>query len=83
MEVHIAAEEVVKRMNFLVSPCSIDGPVVERLRQERARQNQESERKKRKAMEDLDDEESAGSPVTFEKRIQGFALVRGTSKRIL
>ena len=84
MEVHIAAEEVVERMNFLVSPPSIDSLVLERLGQERTRQNLESERKKRKAMEDLhDDHEPSGSPVTFEKRIQGFALVRGTSKRIL
>ena len=70
-------------MNYLVSPPSIDSLVVEKLRQERVRQDRESERKKRKAMGDLHDEEPAGSPVTFEKRIQGFALVRGTSKRIL
>ena len=72
-------------MNYLVSPPSIDSLVVEKLRQERVRQDRESERKKGKAMEDLQDEDPAvwKKIQTFEKRIQGVALVRGTRKRIL
>ena len=79
VEVYIAAEEAVERLCDLASPPSIDSLVVDRLRQERALQDQESDRKKRKAKVDLDDGGPAGSLVSFEKRIQRFAFVRGTS----
>ena len=83
MEVYVAAEETVERLRDLVSPPSIDSFVVDRLRQERDLQDRESDRKKRKAVEELDSGGPVGSPATFETRSRGYAFVRRWSQRIL